>query len=102
MSDLKLGGTVAVITGAGRGIGKSIALAYAREGAAVCCAARTETEIEGAVRDIEASGGKGIAVQTDVTRLDAVENMYNVPKILSLVTLMSRVVIASSADCLHS
>ena len=37
----KLEGKIAVVTGAGRGIGRALALAYAREGAAVCCAART-------------------------------------------------------------
>ena len=41
-----LGGKGAVITGAGRGIGQSIAIGYARAGASVCCAARTKTEIE--------------------------------------------------------
>ena len=76
MSDGKLSGKVAIITGAGRGIGKAIAVAYAAEGAAVCCAARTAMEIEGVVKEIESSGGKAIAVTTDVTRLEAVENMY--------------------------
>ncbi len=76
MSDGKLSGKVAIITGAGRGIGKAIAVAYAAEGAAVCCAARTAMEIEGVVKEIESSGGRAIAVTTDVTRLEAVENMY--------------------------
>jgi len=38
-------GKVAIVTGAGRRIGKAIAQAYAQAGAAVCCAARTETDI---------------------------------------------------------
>ncbi len=40
-----LAGKGAAITGAGRGIGRAIALGYARAGASICCAARTETEI---------------------------------------------------------
>ena len=71
-----LQGKVAVITGAGKGIGRALALGFAREGASVCCAARTASEIESAVDEIRAAGGSAIAVQTDVTILADVERMH--------------------------
>jgi 3-oxoacyl-[acyl-carrier protein] reductase len=74
----RLTGKVAVVTGSSRGIGKAIALGFAQEGAAVCCAARSTSDIETVVKAIKAQGGQAIAVQTDVTRLEDVEHMYQV------------------------
>jgi 3-oxoacyl-[acyl-carrier protein] reductase len=70
-----LHGKVAIVTGAGRGIGRAIAIGYARAGAAVCCAARTHAEVEAVAREIQAAGGRAIAVRADVTRPDDVEAM---------------------------
>ncbi len=64
---MKLDGQVAIITGAGRGIGKAIALAYAREGARVALAARSEPDLEEAATAVAELGAEAIAVRTDVT-----------------------------------
>ena len=72
----RLAGKVAVITGAGRGIGRAIAVGFAAEGASVCCAARTKSEIDEVARLIESAGGSALAVQADVTQLADVEAMH--------------------------
>ena len=64
---MKLEGQVAVITGAGRGIGRAIALAYAREGAKLALAARNEEELEQGVAAVSEIGGEAVAFRTDVT-----------------------------------
>lgn len=58
---------VAVITGASTGIGQSIAVTFAREGAQVVVAARRREALERLARQIESSGGRALAVPTDVT-----------------------------------
>jgi 3-oxoacyl-[acyl-carrier protein] reductase len=64
---MQLEGQVAIVTGAGTGIGRSSALLMAGEGAAVVVAARTVADLESLVQEIEAAGGKALAVPTDVT-----------------------------------
>jgi 3-oxoacyl-[acyl-carrier protein] reductase len=74
----ELEGKVAVITGAGRGIGKAIAIAYAKAGASVVCAARTLTEINRTADEITKLGGRALAVKADVTCIDSVNNIFRI------------------------
>lgn len=68
---------VLIVTGAGRGIGASIARIGAREGFAVCVNyARNATTAEGVVASILESGGRAIAVQADVARREEVERLF--------------------------
>src|SRR5690242_3210025 len=62
----QLAGKVAIITGASRGIGWAVARLFASEGAAVVLAARDETALASHGQEIEAAGGRGLAVPTDV------------------------------------
>ena len=68
----KLEGKVAVITGAGRGIGRALAIAFAAEGAAVGCLARTRQELDRVVAEIKGKDGRALALPTDVTDFAAV------------------------------
>ena len=68
-------GQVAVVTGAGRGIGHATAMALAREGATVVLAARTRQQLAATAAEIRETGGAALAIPTDVTQDAAVEAM---------------------------
>lgn len=70
-----LAGQVAIVTGAGRGFGKSIALRFAAEGASVAVTARSQAEIDRTVAEIEAAGGKALAIAADVTKREDVNRV---------------------------
>jgi meso-butanediol dehydrogenase/(S,S)-butanediol dehydrogenase/diacetyl reductase len=68
-----LDGKVALITGAGQGVGQGIALALAKEGARIAAIGRTEAKLHDTCGQIEAFGGKAIPVVADVNDADAVQ-----------------------------
>jgi NAD(P)-dependent dehydrogenase (short-subunit alcohol dehydrogenase family) len=73
---MKLAGQVAVVTGAGRGIGRAIAETQAREGAKVALIARTAAEIEAAADAINADGGTARAYRVDIVEPVAVDKAF--------------------------
>ncbi len=72
---MRLDGMVAVVTGAGRGIGQAIALAFAREGARLALAARTAAELEDTARQVRDLGAPALFIPTDVTDQGQVDHM---------------------------
>jgi len=77
MEDVKfdLTGKVAIVTGGGKGIGRAIALGLAKAGASVTVAARSQQEIEAVAEEISKMGGKALAVVTDLTVNEQLENL---------------------------
>jgi len=71
----RLAGRVALVTGAGQGIGRGIAIAFAREGARVCVAELKAHRAERTAAEIDAGGGEAIAVVADVGQRAEVERM---------------------------
>ena len=72
---MRLKDSVALITGGGRGIGRAIALAMAREGAVVAVAARSQHELDAVRKEIEGLGRHAFAGQCDVTDRDQVARL---------------------------
>src|SRR5580704_14628885 len=73
----RLTGKVAIVTGSGQGIGRAIAIAFAREGVVVVIATRTAAHGEETLRLIQAEGGKAIFQQVDIADHDATRAMVN-------------------------
>jgi len=74
LKEYNLEGKVAIVTGAGRGISKGIALTLDEAGADITVAARTMEQIEGTAEEIRKLGRKALAVPTDVTNKNQVAN----------------------------
>jgi NAD(P)-dependent dehydrogenase (short-subunit alcohol dehydrogenase family) len=71
-----LTGNIALVTGAGRGIGRSVALRLASCGADVILSARTDKEIKEVAAEIEGGGRRALAVKTDVSAEREVEDLF--------------------------
>ena len=72
---MRFRGKTALISGAGRNIGKAIALAFAREGADVALVARTGDDVKQVAKECEGSGVKALPVQADVSRHEEVNRV---------------------------
>ncbi len=69
---------VAIVTSAGRGIGRAIALALAANGTAVAAISRTESQVAETAALIETAGGRGLGLVADVTERAAVERIAGI------------------------
>lgn len=72
-----LKGKVTVVTGAGRGIGRAIAIRFAQEGSAVLLTARTREQIEAVAAEVNSAGGKSAAIVADVSRESDCQSIVN-------------------------
>ena len=70
---MQLDGKVALITGAGSGIGKATALLFGKEGAKVAVLSRTESEVQQTAEEIRQAGGQAIAIKADISQYEQMQ-----------------------------
>lgn len=75
---MELDGKIALITGAGRGIGKALAIGFAKAGAHVILVSRTLTQLETTARESEAFGNEAVLVRADVSQPNDVRRMAEI------------------------
>lgn len=71
----RLDGKAALVTGAGKGIGRGIALAFARAGADVALVARTKDDLDAVAEEIRAVGRDAVPIAADVTEIEALDDV---------------------------
>jgi len=77
MTSKLLEGRVALLTGGGRGLGRAIALAYAKEGAKVAISSRTQSEIDNSLELIREAGGVGFGFAADLTKEHGAQDLIS-------------------------
>lgn len=74
--DLGINGRVAMVTGASKGMGKASAVAMAEEGCKVAICARTQEDLDEAVKELQGLGVQAIGVRADATKAEDIERFY--------------------------
>ena len=100
----RLNGKVAIVTGASRGVGRAICIAFAKEGATIVLAARSPQKLAETAKEVREAGAKAEIVITDLTREEAIKNLMKVAneKFSRLDILVNNAGVTVSAELEHT